>query len=122
VLRGDDVEVTRLHLRQEQQKPAYTPSDEALLYCVSGKMSVHCEDEDYALPAGSLMHLPAQTRHAIRGIEEGVVLIVNVSRRNPRQTQAATTAVDEEADEVQAASEDSFPASDPPSWTPVTSP
>ncbi|GAA4438554.1 hypothetical protein [Bremerella cremea] len=113
-----NVDARYLHLKTREQVGTQATVGEAMIFCVAGNVDVLVRRQHYSLGPNQLLHVAAGSPFRLEAEDESAVLITTLSKEKKTTPEVAisTPASREEKDTVQEALEETFPASDPPSY------
>ncbi|MFN3153277.1 hypothetical protein [Bremerella sp.] len=111
-------EARYLPLRGSEHLGTHASAGEVLIFCVVGKLDAKVHEHHYVLEPNQLLHVPAGCTFRIEAQVDSAVLVTSLTAKSTAigEKMTATLAPAHRDDEVEEALEETFPASDPPSY------
>lgn len=111
--KSEELEIIRLVVPAGKEIPTHKALGAMTVQCLEGRISFTAMNRTQEMEAGDLLYLTAGEPHAVKGIETSSILLTLLlpQSKSPQRL-----------DMVQEASEESFPASDPPASSGITRP
>ncbi|QDU76355.1 hypothetical protein Pan97_34030 [Bremerella volcania] len=111
-------EARYLPLRESEHIGTHASAGEVLIFCVAGKLDAKVHQHHHVLEPNQLLHVPAGCPFRLEARVDSAVLVTSLAAKSnlSNGTIASHSSSVHRDDEVQEALEESFPASDPPSY------
>lgn len=75
LVKTDKMEIIRLIVTAGKEIPTHTAPGEIVVHCLEGRTAFTCFGETRELERGQFLYLPPDEPHAVKGIEDGSLLL-----------------------------------------------